>query len=110
MRSVGSERGFVEARVRLRTTDEGGRRFPIRTRYKPNWWVPDPAEQGGRNLVSGAIQVVGGETLAPGEEGVVRIYPFAAELWRHVEVGTEIEMTEGPSFVVAKGTVTGVCL
>ncbi len=101
---------FVEARVRLRSPAEGGRRFPIHSRYKPNWWVPDPRTEGGRNLVSGAIEIVGADQLPPGGEGIVRIYPFAPELWRHVKVGTPIEMTEGPSFVIAAATVTGVCL
>ncbi len=60
--------------------------------------------------MSGADELVGGDELPPGGEGVVRIYPFAPELWRHVRVGMTIEMTEGPSFVVAAATVTDVSL
>ncbi len=101
---------FLEAQLRIRSAAEGGRESPIRSHYMPNWWIPDPGEEGGRALVSGAVEIVGGDELAPGGEGVVRIYPFAPELWRHVQVGTTIEMTEGPSFAVASATVTEVSL
>jgi hypothetical protein len=101
---------FLEARLRMRTVAEGGRSCPIQEQYMPNWWVPDPDEAGGRALVSGAVEIVEGDELVPGEEGSVRIYPFAPDLWRHVRVGTTIEMTEGPSFVVASAKVTEVRL
>ena len=109
MNAAREQHGYVEARIKLRSTAEGGRQFPIQSGYMPNWWIPGPSERDGRTLTSGGLSVIGAEQVVPGGEALVRIYPFAPQLWQHVEVGTAIEMTEGPSFVVAEGTVTGVC-
>ena len=109
MNATRDQRGYVEAQIKMRSTAEGGRQYPIRSGYMPNWWIPDPSEQKGRTLTSGGLRVIGAEQVAPGGEAIVRIYPFAPQLWQHVDVGTAIEMTEGPSFVVAEGTVTRVC-
>lgn len=54
------------------------------------------------------IEIVGATTRSPGEEGIVRIYPVAPDQWHHVQVGTAVEMTDGPPSGTAAGTVTDV--
>lgn len=108
MGAIDSKVRIFEARVKLRSTADGGRREPIRSGFTPNWWVPDPVVEGNRILVSAAVEIVGSGILAPGQEGIVRIRPVTPELWERVESGTPLRMTEGPAFVVAEGIVTGV--
>jgi hypothetical protein len=59
-------------------------------------------------LASAAIELVEEKELRPGATGTVRIYPFAPEIWQHIEVGTEIEMTEGPSHPMGNATITRI--
>lgn len=72
--------------------------------------MPAPAESGGRAFVTAAVHLVGMDHLDPGGAGTVLIVPLPPELWRHVAVGTEIDMTEGPSRVVGMAVVTAVAL
>lgn len=94
-----------EARLALLPTEQGGRRTPIQSGYMPNWCLPT---SDGRELASAAIELIDGEELAPGRVGLVRIYPFAPELWKHLPVGAGIEMTEGPSRPMGSATITRI--
>ena len=94
-----------EAQLTLLPTEQGGRRTPIRSGYMPNWWIPTPE---GRDLVSAALELIDGDEMRPGETGVVRVFPFAPELWRHLDVGTGIEMTEGPRRTMGQATIKRV--
>jgi hypothetical protein len=94
-----------EAQLTLRPTEKGGRTTPIGSGYMPNWWLPGKDE---RELASAALELVDPKELAPGATGKVRIYPFAPELWQHVEAGNELEMTEGPRHTVGSAKVTRV--
>jgi hypothetical protein len=94
-----------EAHLTLLSTDKSGRTRPIRTGYMPNWWLP---RDGDRELASAAIELVGMDEVSPGATGPVRIFPFAPELWRDVQAGMAIEMTEGPRRTMGTATVTRV--
>ena len=94
-----------EAQLTLLPTEHGGRRVPIRTGYVPNWWIPTAD---GRDLVSAALELVDGEEMLPGQTGAVRVFPFAPEFWSHLEVGTGIEMTEGPHRTMGQATIKRV--
>jgi len=105
MKSATQPLDHFEAQLTLLPTEHGGRIAPIRSGYMPNWWLP---RDDGRELASAAIELVGLEELAPGATGIVRIHPFAPEIWQHIEEGCELEMTEGPRRTVGNATVTRV--
>jgi hypothetical protein len=96
---------YLEAELQLVPTGDSGRKTPIRSGYMPNFWIP---QEDSRELVSAGIKLVEGEELSPGASGLVRIYPFAPELWHDVHVGTKLEMTEGGHKTLGIATVTRV--
>ncbi|MGH2534834.1 MAG: hypothetical protein ACRDJW_21450 [Thermomicrobiales bacterium] len=98
------ELGYIEAELTTRRMEDGGRNNPIRTGYRPNWWLPGEA---GHVWAGGTVEVVGAEELALGATGTIRIYPFVPEVWAKVRAGSPLEMCEGP-VLVGKGTVTRV--
>jgi hypothetical protein len=98
------ELGFFEADLALLGPDQGGRKRAIRTGYRPNWWLP---AEDGRVYASASIELLGAEELVPGETGKIRIFPFAPEVWEHVDTGAALEMCEGP-YVLGNATVTRV--
>jgi hypothetical protein len=96
--------GYIEATLTTRRPEDGGRTLPIQTGYRPNWWLPGEA---GNAWAGGTVEIVGGEQLAPGETGTIRIYPFTPEDWAQVHVGARLEVCEGP-VLVGKSTVTRI--
>ena len=97
--------GYIEARLTLRRAEDGGRQRAIKTGYCPNWWIPGRTD---RVLASACVELVGDEELGPGTRGLIRIYPFAPELWRDVAVGSHLEISEGLRRTVGEATVTRV--
>jgi hypothetical protein len=95
---------YLEATLSTRRPEDGGRTHPIRTGYRPNWWLPGET---GNAWAGGTIEVVGGNQLAPGETGTIRIYPFNPEVWANVRVGARLEVCEGP-VLIGKSTVTRI--
>jgi translation elongation factor EF-Tu-like GTPase len=98
------ELGYVEADLTTIRAEDGGRKSPIQTGYRPNWWLPAEA---GNVWTGGTVEIVDAEALAPGATGTIRIYPFVPDAWERVQIGSHIEMCEG-RFLVGKGTVTRV--
>lgn len=101
-----SSRLSLRVRLRLLSTELGGRKGPIFREYRPsfdlkNTWHGQPTINDGRVLLDGI-----GE-LAPGGEGLAVIVPFAEEFWAAVEVGAVLAMHEGHR-VVGHATVTEV--
>ena len=100
---------YIEARLRVRPTAEGGRAGSVFPGYRAGWWVPH--RDGQRVYTDGAVYPIDEEELAPGTAGSVRIYPLVRENWSDVGPGTELEMCEGPRVVgvatVAKGLASG---
>jgi hypothetical protein len=87
------ERIVFTAKLRLAHTDEGGRKTPIRSNYRPMFdlggtWPGHPA------LNDGRVMLVEREVLAPGHEGTVRIEPLYPEFWGTVRPGMVIPMQE----------------
>jgi hypothetical protein len=91
-------------RLRLTTTDEGGRRTPlaggsdasVQFQYRPNWGLPDmtPPDQTGAPVLAFSR-----EHILPGEEVravIVPIFPAMVPAWSHVQVGDTLPMYEGP--------------
>ncbi len=96
-------RGFIRARLRLLSTEDGGRQGPILRRLRPDWnlgrmWKGFPA------LCGGSIWLEGVDSLAPGHEGLVLIQPLLPEHWVHVRIGSVLPMHEGAR-VIGHATV-----
>jgi hypothetical protein len=82
------------AHLRLVPTDEGGRKTPIRSNYRPMFdlgatWQGRPA------LNDGRVMLMDRDELAPGQVGTVRIEPLYAEFWGTVRPGMVFPMQEG---------------
>jgi translation elongation factor EF-Tu-like GTPase len=97
--------GYLRASFRLRHTDEGGRRTPVTSDYRPNWSIgaePNPDAQGGAPVV-----IEGDASIAPGETADVRLFPISPEFFADVAPGTQLFAFEGRR-VVGRAIVTDV--
>jgi translation elongation factor EF-Tu-like GTPase len=101
------ERGFILVRVRLLTTDEGGRKGPIADGYRASWDIGNRSEEREWTINDAPLLLDGRDWLAPGESANVRIHPFAPEFWTLVSAGAEIAMHEGRR-IVGRGKVLEV--
>jgi elongation factor Tu len=92
----------IRAAIRALSTEEGGRRSPIFTKYTPNFnFEPWRNER----LNDGRIFLIDQSECAPGEECTVEVeFLFPDALPPAVTIGTPFNMQEGPR-VVGTGTV-----
>ena len=88
----GREHGYVRARLRLLSTDQGGRRTPIVSGYRSCWAFP-PELHG--DMHDGPLMIEGQEVLAPGEVAIVRLHPLFPEYWPRLSEGLMLGMFEG---------------
>lgn len=96
----------LRTQFQLLPTEQGGRRRPIVSGYRPDWdlgntWLGEPTINGGQVLLLGV------DELRPGDACEVRIEPLAPEFWCAVRVGSVIATREG-SRVVGHATVLAV--
>ncbi|HET9449632.1 MAG TPA: hypothetical protein VFO83_02055 [Aggregicoccus sp.] len=89
-----SPRLLILARLRLLTTEEGGRKGPIASDYRPDWNIGNRHE-GRLELNGGRVFLEDREWLHPGEESVVRVEPLVSDRWMHVTPGMQMAMHEG---------------
>ena len=97
---------YVKAQLWVRRTAEGGRVHPIFPGYRASWHVPQP--DGSRIYTDSAVYPVEVEEIAPGNAGLIRIYPTVRENWSGVQPGTEIEMCEGNRLVGVAAVVAAL--
>jgi elongation factor Tu len=91
-----------EADVELLSTEEGGRRRPCRSGYRPHLRIR------AGELVSGAHEYVGTAEVWPGGKATARITLITPEHYeRSLSVGMRIPFSEGPR-VVGYATVTQI--
>jgi hypothetical protein len=85
--------------LRLRSTEDGGRRHGISDGYRPDWVVLH--HQGELTYDGGQISGLNGRVLEPGEAAEVVDWPFAPELWPLHEkwTGRDLVMMKGPTVV-----------
>jgi hypothetical protein len=88
-------RGYIRAELALRTTEDGGRRGPFASGYRPQWDLGDRTPDG-RILYSDAELWLETEAmLSPGCTAIVRLHPFFPEYWGGVREGATLGMYEG---------------
>lgn len=100
------QRLVFSARLRLVSTDAGGRKTAIRSNYRPTFDLGG-TWQGLPTLNDGRVMLVDREELAPGDEGTVTIEPLFPEFWGTLRTGLVIPMQEG-SRIVGYATITDV--
>lgn len=94
---------YFRVTLRLLAADEGGRKGPIFSDYRPSWNLGN-TWQGEPTINDGRVFLEDRDELAPGVEGEARIEPLRSEFWGHVVPGTVIAMQEG-NRVVGYATV-----
>lgn len=97
----GREHGFVRARLRLLTTEEGGRRTAIMSGYRSCWGFPADVHD---EMHDGPLLIDDQDQIEPGNEAVVSLHPLFPELWPKVLPGMRLGMFEG-SRQVGEATV-----
>jgi hypothetical protein len=93
------EQGFVRVRLRLLTTNEGGRQGPIFDGYRASWDIGNLSESGEWTINDAPLLFEDCDSLALGETAEARIHPIAPEFWTDVSAGTRLVMHEGPRVV-----------
>jgi RNAse (barnase) inhibitor barstar len=108
-RVLEAERGFIEARLTLMPTSDGGRATPILTDYRPSWNLGNRTAAGDVELNDARVSLEDCAMLQPGGTAMVRLHPLFLDAWHHVSVGTQLPLHEG-SRVFGQATVTRAAL
>ena len=109
LRIYEAEHGFVEARLTLTATEDGGRTHPVFTDYRPDWNIGNHTESGEMEINGAPITLEDAQSIPPGGTGVVRLHPLWRDAWLKVQPGAELAMHEG-SRVVGNAIVLRVTL
>jgi elongation factor Tu len=97
-RAGGLERfSSFEAELRLIATEDGGRRSPISSGYRPAAMLDGETQE---------VAIYFDEPgIRPGEAALVRVIPLRIDFWRPLETGERIPLAEGKR-TVGELTVT----
>ena len=91
----------ITARIRLLTTEEGGRTSCVRSGYRPNIRFGDL-------YTDGALTLLDRQQASPGDECDVRVtFVNPAYVREHLQVGARFEITEG-SRKVGEGAILAI--
>jgi hypothetical protein len=84
--------GYFVAVLRLFDIDEGGRSRVVQSGFRADWIVMDDGlpDRGPLDLLGGRSSV------KPGEEALIRIYPFSPGRWASVHPGSRIPLAGAP--------------
>jgi hypothetical protein len=85
----------LRARLKLLPRDQGGRKGPIRTGYRPALWFGDTAPTGELELHSCVVHLRGRDAAEPGDSIEADLAPIAIETWPAVATGTRFDVFEG---------------
>lgn len=91
------ERPSFRVRLRLLSTDEGGRHNPIRSNYRPTFDVGNSWR--GRPMLNDGHVTLAVDELAPGADGIATLDPLRPEYWEGVGVGAVVPFMEGARVV-----------
>lgn len=101
------ENGYLRARLRLLTHDEGGRQSPIASGHRAHWAFA-PEIHGERHDAPLTLETGPREWLDPGEEAMVRLHPLFPDLWPPIVPGIRLTMLEGARIVGVAEVVEAV--
>jgi hypothetical protein len=87
--------GYVRASLSLLTTDQGGRRGPFASGYRPQWDLGQRTEDGHILFSDAEVWLEDELMLPPGAAAVVRLHPFFPEFWEDVRPGAVLGLYEG---------------
>lgn len=104
-----AEYGYIDARLTLRATEDGGRRTPIFTDYRPSWNIGNRAEDDTVEINDARVSLEDCQSLLPGHTGTVRLHPLLPDEWRRVREGDNLDMHEGAR-IVGRAVVLRVSL
>ncbi len=97
----------VRARVYFLTPEEGGRKGPIFSGYRPPFDFGLRSQSGEKIYNDCIVTLEDRDQVFPGEESTIRIRPLHPELLQGVlRVGLHFSVTEGPRRVVGRGIIT----
>lgn len=96
----------IRARVRFLSSEEGGRKGPVVSGYRPPLDFGIRRHDGERVYSDGILVLEDREEVLPGEECLVRIRLLHPELLQNaLSQGQEFGVTEGPRRVIGHGTI-----
>ena len=101
------ENGYIRARLRQLTHEEGGRKNPIAAGYRSHRVLP-PEVHHERHDAPLTLESGPGEWLDPGEEAMVRLHALSWDLWPAVVPGIRLTMLEGARVVGVAEVVEAV--
>jgi hypothetical protein len=87
--------GYVRAKLRLLGTEEGGRKHPFVSGYRPQWDLGHCTEDGRVAFNDAEVWLEDELKLDPGSTAVVRLHPFFPEHWDVVGEGSVLGLYEG---------------
>jgi len=94
----------VRVRLTLLSSEEGGRRAPIASGYRPSFWL-GCSQRGGPQLHDAAVTLIGRDLLEPGNSAAAELIPSLPEAWSNSEPGQALPIHEG-SRVVGKAVLS----
>jgi translation elongation factor EF-Tu-like GTPase len=97
LRPANDTSGRVLARIRMLTSDEGGKQWSVRAKYRPNHNFEGPEN---RHFFVGQIEIPEGEELHPGEtrDLAITFLPVVG-LGQKLQVGRRWRIQEGGKLV-----------
>lgn len=95
----------IRARVRFLSTNEGGRKNPVKSGYRPPIDFGLRDSSGNKLFNDCTLTFEGRDIVYPGDEAVARIKPFHPEYLQDIlREGLRFDLTEG-KWVVGHGTI-----
>jgi translation elongation factor EF-Tu-like GTPase len=92
---------MIHIRLRLLSTDDGGRRNPIAQGYRSSWDNGDRTDDGSTHFHDAPVVHLSVEWLAPGDEADAVSVPVMPDAWTNLEVGANLTAYEGGRSVAA---------
>ncbi len=95
------QRLAFKVRVRLLTTEAGGRKTPLRSDARLSWSIGNPTHNDARLYFAGE--------LIPGETCDATLRPLFSDAWEHLNIGANISLQEGTRSV-GQATITDLVI
>ena len=84
----------VPVTLALLSSEQGGRREPVRSGYRPSFWLGTVGTHG-KELHDARVNILGAETLEPGGLCDAELVPSVNDAWQSVEDGQSLAFYEG---------------